>query len=151
MEPIGRAQIGILLPNPVYPEYLTIEHIPKPETLDIKAAPRVVQLWGEVFSAQSRADIMAQLESSPGWVREDCTNPPSPNYVCLGVFRYNAMFEAADDPPRKKHIQSFKLDVDLASIDVSIKAAVVRVLHNYGQIYTCLYRLRLHGQTIATT
>ncbi|KAF2083291.1 hypothetical protein K490DRAFT_69955 [Saccharata proteae CBS 121410] len=137
---MGKAQLGVIMGFPTYPTKLTIEHIPQAATLDIKSAPKHVEVWAhfgdvEVFE---RALEHIQASSDP---RLKCGTAPAPNYLCLGKVAYHiASFT---------HIQTLQLALPTVNLDLPVSRVVVRVTENYGRDWTCLYRLRLHGEEVA--
>ena len=151
---MGKAQVGVLMPHRIYPSKLTVEHVPKQGTLDPASAPKWLEVWVEVNDdekrlavAQARNQLLdtsfypysSDASSSPLPGGTACsTMPVSPGFVCVGKFIYNVN--------AVNHIQTFDLDIDLQELGVSVKKAVVRVTENWGQDWTCLYRLRMHGE-----
>lgn len=150
---MGKAQVGVLMPYRIYPSKLTVEHVPKQGTLDPASAPKWMEVWIEVNDDEKRiavAQARNQLldtpfypyssdtsSSSPGGTACS-TMPVGPGFVCVGKFIYNVN--------AVNHIQTFDLDIDLQELGVPVKKAVVRVTENWGQEWTCLYRLRMHGE-----
>ncbi|KAF2188379.1 hypothetical protein K469DRAFT_468623, partial [Zopfia rhizophila CBS 207.26] len=122
----GQAQLTVNLGQSMYPKQVTVEHIPKEGTLDYRSAPQDLELWAEVSQ-----DILEQVQPAL-----DCSDGPK-GWLCLGKFTYN--IHGAN------HVQTFNLDVNLDGIE-GVSRTMVRVTKNWGQDYTCLYRLRLHGE-----
>ncbi|KAI5248571.1 hypothetical protein E4T43_01358 [Aureobasidium subglaciale] len=124
----GKAQIGVMMPRAMKPTSITIEHMPSTGTLDIGAAPREVEIW-----VRRQADIGAPqaYNSHP-----DCGEPPEAGLVCVG--------KAAYDINAINHIQNFDLEANEAIGFVDF--AIIRVINNWGQDWTCIYRIRLHGE-----
>ena len=121
----GRAQLGVILGSPVYPTQVTIEHLPKEASpgKNVATAPKSVELWVELADPSQR--------QSPA-----CSGDGPKGYVCLGEFTY--------DIEGSNHIQTFNLDTVALS---PITRAVIRVNTNWGGDHTCLYRVRLHGES----
>jgi SUN domain-containing protein 1/2 len=126
----GQAQLTVFLPRPVFPQQVTIEHLPMtmmPEK-KITNAPRTVELWVETDQPakyQFAHREGACLEGPAGW-------------TCLGSFVYNIH--------ASNHQQTFDLD---AQSSVPVTKAMIRVTSNWGADHTCLYRVRLHGRDVA--
>lgn len=120
----GKAQVGVIMPSRIIPTSLTIEHIPAQGTLDIASAPKDFEVW--VLATASAPSL------------QECSGPPpAKDFVCVG--------KAAYDIHAPNHVQNFPLwggeEVGL------VQTAVVRVESNWGQDWTCVYRIRMHGQS----
>jgi SUN domain-containing protein 1/2 len=126
----GQAQLTIIIPYPVYPQQVTIEHLPMSmmPAKKITNAPRTVELWVET-------DQHAQYQYSH---REGTCQQGPAGWTCLGSFTYNIH--------ASNHQQTFDLDA-LSSVPVT--KAMLRVTSNWGADHTCLYRVRLHGRDAA--
>ena len=186
----GKAQLGVLMPYHIFPDRLTVEHVPKQGTLDPASAPKWVELWVHVENDATRSAVRrsmrnllrvndpnavidyTNLRDADGVVVDDDGNviadydhynddegdsrsysgdiprnpeaardpPVGPGYVCVGRWVYNVH--------AVNHIQTFDIEVDLKRMGVEVRKAVVRVTENWGQEWTCLYRLRLHGNVV---
>ncbi|KAF2708891.1 hypothetical protein K504DRAFT_468116 [Pleomassaria siparia CBS 279.74] len=122
----GRAQIAVVLGHPVLPRQVTVEHLPKDASPGraVPNAPKGMELW-----------VQTAEELPPG----SCLGDGPKGYVCLGSFEY--------DINGSNHIQTF--DLEVASGAHPVTRAVVRVVSNWGGDYSCLYRVRLHGESPA--
>lgn len=129
----GKAQLAVRMPYTIFPTKFTIEHVPREGTLDIRSAPRWVEVWAEIANPDQR--VAAEERS----VAVGCQVPvPRAGYVCLARVEYRT--DAVN------HVQTFDLGVDLRSMGVGVKRVVVRVTENWGREWTCLYRVRMHGE-----
>ncbi|KAH3944564.1 hypothetical protein HBI56_171330 [Parastagonospora nodorum] len=126
----GQAQLTVALARPVYPQQVTIEHLPMSmmPSKKITNAPRTIELWVETDQS---------VESQGSHREGSCQEGPA-GWSCLGSFRYNIH--------ASNHQQTFDLDV-LSPVPVS--KAMLRVTSNWGADHTCLYRVRLHGKDAA--
>ncbi|KAL1303561.1 hypothetical protein AAFC00_006930 [Neodothiora populina] len=125
----GKAQVGVFMPLPIVPTSITIEHIPARGTIDIGAAPKEFEVWVTNTEMPFISDI-ARIDE------HGCGEQPGKNYVCIGKGSYSIH--------GPNHIQNFALGAsDLVG---SVNKAVVKVKNNWGKSYTCLYRLRMHGE-----
>jgi SUN domain-containing protein 1/2 len=126
----GQAQLTVALARPVFPQQVTIEHLPMTMMpgKKISNAPRSMELWVE--TDQSAEYQYSHREGS-------CQEGPA-GWTCLGSFRYNIH--------ASNHQQTFDLD---AQSSVPVSKAMLRVTSNWGADHTCLYRVRLHGKDAA--
>ncbi|KAI4726979.1 hypothetical protein E4T49_05225 [Aureobasidium sp. EXF-10728] len=125
----GKAQIGVIIPRAMNPTSITIEHMPSTGTLDIGAAPREFEIWvrSRISGAASRL-----YNSHLG-----CGEAPESSLVCIGKASY--------DIHALNHVQNFDLE-DVNGEIGFVDFAVIRVINNWGQDWTCIYRIRLHGE-----
>ncbi|EEQ30102.1 conserved hypothetical protein [Microsporum canis CBS 113480] len=146
----GKAQLAVQLGRPIVPEEVIIEHIPREATLDPGSAPQTMELWVEyTLLAAGRETTMSAVRRSmletlamvypgehPSAYSDDLALGPS--FFRIGTWRY--------DINAGHHVQRFPLEavVDLPGARVS--RAVVRATSNWGNQYTCLYRVRLYGR-----
>jgi SUN domain-containing protein 1/2 len=126
----GQAQLTVSVSRPVFPQQVTIEHLPMSMMPDkkIENAPRTVELWVETDQRPQYRFAHREgacLDGLAGW-------------TCLGSFAYNIH--------ASNHQQTFDLD---AQSPVPVRKAMLRVTSNWGANYTCLYRVRLHGRDAA--
>jgi len=125
----GKAQIGVIIPRAMNPTSITIEHMPSTGTLDIGAAPKEFEVW---VRSRASADTPQSYNSHLG-----CGEAPESGLVCIGKASY--------DIHALNHVQNF----DLEGVDDAIgfvDFAIIRVINNWGQDWTCIYRIRLHGE-----
>ncbi|WFD23399.1 hypothetical protein MEQU1_002088 [Malassezia equina] len=138
-------QLGIQLVRRIRPTAITIDHVPASLALDKQAsAPRDMEVWG-VADSPSDQEAISRWRLTPAaraWSEEPSPVPPSPAHVFLGSFVYDAA-----GPP----IQTFPLsDAASAALSTGFRVVQVNVLSNYGmRDYTCLYRVRVHGDPVA--
>lgn len=123
----GKAQVGVIIPRPIVPTSITIEHIPARGTLDIGAAPKEFEVWVTNTEHPSPPENRVHDLS--------CGEQPAKDFVCIGKGKY--------DVHGPNHIQNFGLQA--ADLGV-VNKAVVKVKNNWGKDYTCIYRIRLHGK-----
>jgi hypothetical protein len=133
--PNGALSLGIQLSEPVFPGTFIIDHISKRFALNITSAPKKLDLWAHVAPGFNIKDLPEEWRDN----QKQCesTRPKGKNWVCLGKMFYNI-----DDSPSAQSLS-------LAGFDgyppFKIDIAVLRVLENYGQEYTCLYQVKLDG------
>lgn len=134
----GKAQIAVIMPYPVFPQSLVVEHIPEAATLDIASAPKDVEMWVRVPDPEARDAVEAAYDATSFGMTCGPRVELDGSYVCAGKWWYRK-----DGP---NHVQAFKTDIDFVSLGISVQKAVVRVTSSWGREWTCLYRLRLVGQ-----
>ncbi|PVI03549.1 hypothetical protein DM02DRAFT_246900 [Periconia macrospinosa] len=122
----GKVQLGVHLPSRIFPDQLTIEHIPMTAVpgKDISNAPQNVELW-----VKSDKPAIPRPGSS-----HNCESEGPRGWICLGTVTY--------DIRGANHVQIFDLK---AQTQDPIDHAFVRITKNWGADHTCLYRVRLHG------
>jgi hypothetical protein len=134
--PPGLAQLAVRTPHLIRADTITVEHIPQTSTLDIKSAPKELEIWAE---AEDGHDF--NWSHDAGCTSQSIDDPKSyskKTWVCLGRVKY--------DIDNESHIQM----MPLLNTDIPASRFVVRVVDNYGQKYSCLYRVQLHGKLVNT-
>ncbi|KAF2816237.1 uncharacterized protein BDZ99DRAFT_566086 [Mytilinidion resinicola] len=130
-----QSQLAVNMAIPIFPTRVTIENIPKEGTLNWKSAPKDVELWVEIDDPDRREAV----EISFNELHKPCQGSgPGSKYVCIGTMMY--------DIHGPNHVQTFDLELDLKAHDVQVERAIVRVIETWGSDYTCLYRIRMHGE-----
>jgi len=138
-------QLGIQLVRRIRPTAVTIDHVPTSLALDGQAsAPRDMEVWG-VADSSTDQEALSRWRLTPAAraaSEEPSPVPPSSAHVFLGSFVYDAA-----GPP----IQTFPLShTASAALPLGFRVVQVNVLSNYGmRDYTCLYRVRVHGDPVA--
>ncbi|RMZ84746.1 hypothetical protein DV737_g1076, partial [Chaetothyriales sp. CBS 132003] len=127
----------------IYPTELVVEHFPFSGSLNPGTAPKDLELWASVseMSDEERRRLrIAELQENNSVLGRD--------FVRLGVMKYDA--SSSPPPANVNHVQSFGLDANRrgAYLMVPAKEFVLRVTSTYGADNACLYRVRLHGQTV---
>lgn len=131
--------IGIRLSDPVYITNVTVDHMSSALAREVRSAPRSIRVWGLVETSVIPASILEAHETGGD-------NPlPSSVYsyvpagftlIPLGQFRYDVRLP--------QHIQTFPVNKPTPKTD----QVIFQVLDNWGSTeFTCLYRLRVHGET----
>ncbi|KAJ6593033.1 hypothetical protein B0H19DRAFT_911617, partial [Mycena capillaripes] len=71
----------------------------------------------------------------------DHTLPKFPEYIRIASFRY--------DIHSRNNVQTFPVDAEIRSLGIDFGVVVLVINSNWGKDeYTCLYRIRVHGQQI---
>ncbi|THY36832.1 hypothetical protein D6D01_00166 [Aureobasidium pullulans] len=123
----GKAQIGVIMPRAMKPTSITIEHMPITGTLDIGAAPKDFEIWVRPQFSAAAHTHNAHLS---------CGEAPEAGLACIGKAEY--------DIHALNHVQNFDLEDVYGTIGF-VDFAVIRVMNNWGQDWTCIYRIRMHG------
>ncbi|BGO90029.1 hypothetical protein NBRC10512_003562 [Rhodotorula toruloides] len=153
-------QIGIQLSRRVVPTDITLEHISPDVALDgdVSSAPKDFEVWGIVDGPQNVAKVAQfrleereakraaraagqdPLDDLDAIENEPTSIPPSANHILLAVGSY--------DPSAPSPVQSFPVTPSARRLGLPVQVVVVKVLSNHGEsAYTCLYRIRVSGQT----
>ncbi|KAJ3929461.1 MAG: hypothetical protein NXY57DRAFT_900050 [Lentinula lateritia] len=172
--PGSHGQLGIALATPVVVDSVTIDHVAAETASKRRSAPREMEVWGLVEGRENihkvkewREGLITQrqaknaarergeeqdfnhlddlLGTSELDVPYPSTLPKSPTYIRLASFTY--------DIHSPSHIQTFPVlpylskygKLGEAGVDFGVVVLVVR--SNWGmEEYTCLYRVRVHGE-----
>lgn len=127
----GSAQLAVSMPRAIVPRSITLENIPYSGTLDIASAPRNFEIWVHAPHIQPPSPEVQRL-SIPECQSVDA---PAEGYICIGGGEY--------DIHGLNHVQNFPL-MQRGEVGF-VKDVVVRVNNNWGREWTCLYRVRMHG------
>ncbi|KAK0536444.1 hypothetical protein OC835_002036 [Tilletia horrida] len=140
------------------------------------SAPRLLHVWGRVvggpveqtrvqafIARQGVSHSRSELRSSGSSAAEkdDDFQPDGAKagqWIRLGRFEYGTAPSSTatarmggsrkSSPAGHPHIQTFEVDPAVVALDVAVDAVQVVVLSNHGnKAYTCLYRVRIHGNS----
>ncbi|KAI0768136.1 hypothetical protein BD413DRAFT_614790 [Trametes elegans] len=155
--PGHQGQLGVALAAPVYISDVTIDHAAKEVAMDQRSAPRQMELWGLVEGQdniakfrewkQQRAAAREEAEANgvpiaPELVEDAYPRslPRNPEYVRVANFTYNIH--------APEHVQTFPAREDVRALGIDFGVVVLLVKSNWGKEFTCLYRLRVHGDPV---
>ncbi|KAI9705474.1 MAG: hypothetical protein M1836_006229 [Candelina mexicana] len=138
----GKAQLAVLMPRTIYPTQVTVEHIPATATLDIGAAPREMELWAQIHDEDARGQITRSQDLDSEEYQEAIPGISlDPTFVRIASWQYDIHSDS--------NVQTFPVQVDLRSFGVGVRRVIVRAKSNNGTSeYTCLYRIRMHGELL---
>ncbi|GLB40413.1 putative sad1 / UNC-like C-terminal [Lyophyllum shimeji] len=146
-------QLGVALAAPTYISDISIDHVAKEVAFDMRSAPREMEVWGMVEGKDNVAKVREwmrerrerreqarergeEVEEEPEYPN---TLPRAPQYVRIANFTY--------DIHSPRNVQTFPVDKEVQALGADFGIVVLMVKSNWGRDeYTCLYRLRVHGQ-----
>ena len=146
----GKLQITVILPRAVAPTELVVEHAVMDEMpVGFRgSSPREVELWIHVPNDNTRRTLVEAINHVSPSLLEDSSPQGKTlaerqalpfDYVPVGRWEYDIWSNQA--------VQTFPLSLPLTRYDVSTNKVAVRVNSNWGNTkFTCLSRLRLHGE-----
>jgi len=142
-------QLGVLIAHEVYPDKITIEHAPAEAVYNIRSAPRTMELWASITNTTIRDQVYTASQEI--WAARGAQEFPPASTIEDGI-ALNASYVRIGrwvyDPRLSNHVQTFPLQVLLEDFGVGVQRLVVRALTNWGEEWTCLYRVRLHGEPV---
>ncbi|KAJ3536191.1 hypothetical protein NM688_g6870 [Phlebia brevispora] len=124
--PAASGQLAIVLPTPIRPTSVTVDHIPTQLAADIGRAPRMMILWGLLDGEENLArwkdnrDPYGPLLST----RDGPPHPSRYSYAPLSVMEFNIY--------DRSHVQTFPVFdyVQMAKLNFGI--VVLEILNNWG-------------------
>ncbi|OCH94412.1 hypothetical protein OBBRIDRAFT_747757 [Obba rivulosa] len=138
----ARGQLAVSLAEPVRIDAVTVDHVPREVATDMRSAPREMELWGLVEGAENLAALRAWREAREETGEEEGpypgTLPRDAEYVRVADFVY--------DIHGPRHIQTFPVRPEMEELGLDFGVVVLMVKSNWGKEFTCLYRLRVHGE-----
>ena len=141
-----QGQLGVTLSRVVQIEEISIDHVARDVAWDSSSAPRKMEVWGLVEGASNLAKVVtwdaARTEAGIDIPTQPRSLPSSARYVRIAQFEYDV------EAPDADAVQTFAVDEDVRKSGMDFGIVVLRVLSNWGQQFTCLYRFRVHGRMI---
>ena len=139
-----QGQLGVTLSRVIQVEEITIDHVARDVAWDMSSAPRKLEVWGLVEGASNFAKMAAwdaaRTKDGQEIPVQPRSLPQSVRYVRIAQFEYDINASNA--------VQTFPVDEDVRAAGMDFGIVVLRVLSNWGQSFTCLYRFRVHGQMV---
>ena len=140
--PTTQGQLGITLPDLIFPTNVTIDHIPLHLAADPGQAPRNMVLWGVVDSDGNRERYFQHLHDIHSNQTIDRTSPVIKGKDDLFFVLAEISFDSHGAGP----IQTFPTRSIPRDIGLYVGTVVLELLDNWGASSTCLYRVRVHGE-----
>ena len=147
----GKLQLAVLLPRPVSPTQLVIEHYARDDlpTAMSGAAPKELELWTSISNDALRGVVAREIvKSFPDiFVKKytqhnrllDSKQHLNSTWVPLGRWIY--------DLYAYQNVQEFQIPVNLVRMGVAVNEVAIRVNSNWGNFdRTCLARVRMFGK-----
>ncbi|KAF8464146.1 hypothetical protein BDZ91DRAFT_730813 [Kalaharituber pfeilii] len=155
-------QVGVILRERIYVTGITVEHVEWERALAHDVAPKDIVLWVNVHPEDMYPDTVAaaaslfKLEGKDGRrVKEyqtqgerekaksgakELPDLQALHYVKVGAWEF-------DWREGVRAEQTFSLGIDMRKLGVTSDRVVIGVESNWGNSnYTCLYRVRVHGE-----
>jgi hypothetical protein len=135
--------LGIRLSERVLVTDVSVEHIHRDVSQNIGTAPKQWFLYALVSSADARAQI---VEINAGLYEDGPVHNVPREYVLFGRGEYDV------DAEDGRTIQTVPVPAAIRRLNIPVEQVLFVVGSNWGnQEYTCLYRVRVHGQGIHST
>ena len=128
--------LGIVLSQPINIKSITMEYPAKDKSMDMTSAPQDFEIWG-----LRKVHVPLWGSVSWPWHKNDT------NASHLGTFRYDIQAGRPIQTFNVVYNNQGKGEDDNNNSNNVFDAVIVRVLSNWGlEGYTCLYRVRVHGE-----
>lgn len=134
------ASLGVIMSSNIYPDQVVIEHIQSSATLSPGAAPRDMEL----LLYLPDADVYNMVKELSDSIFENDTEADMLPYRYVRVATWTYDMQALDN------VQAYPVQLDLAELGAHSNKAVIRSKNNWGAEFTCLYRVRLHGEIFSS-
>ncbi|CAL3967134.1 unnamed protein product [Diplocarpon coronariae] len=135
--------LAVLMGSSIFPDQVVVEHIPSTASLEPGAAPRDMELlaW---YRDPNVYQAVKRLSDS---LFPDQAGEPlgPPGFVRIATWTY--------DLETTQNVQAFPVQLDVKGLGGHTNKVLVRSKNNWGGgavDYTCLYRIRVHGEVVAT-
>ena len=139
----SEGQLGVALAAPAYISEISIDHVAKETSFDMRSAPREMEVWAMVEGEDNIQKVHQWIES-----QNASETPPAPYPASLpNSAQYIRIAEFSYDVHSSQNVQTFPIFEEIKELGVDFGIVVLRVKSNWGRDdFTCLYRLRVHGE-----
>ena len=134
--------LGVITGSNIFPEEVVVEHIISTAALEPGATPKEMELLAYIpepdtfLAAKSASDELFPEDA------EDDVDLPY-RFVRVATWTY--------DINSPNNVQAFPVQLDLKAFSAHTNKIIIRSKNNWGGVdYTCLYRVRVHGEVFAT-
>lgn len=148
-------QLAVLTGNNIHPDTVIIEHIPRSATLSPGSTPREIEILAFIEDGYTRGPLLQQSYNLISDQRHD--EMTSKGWVRIARFRYDI------NGPSSQAFQTQVRMADFVGMQASEQSNgdepdllrpysrkfIVRIVGNYGEDFSCLYRVRLHGEVVS--
>lgn len=141
--PSSSAQLAVVLPTPLRPSHVTIDHIPKYLAANIAVAPRHMILWGLVDGIANTARWKRLGAHPSDSLHLNRQGPPR----SLG-YTFAPLAKIEYDVHDRTNVQTFSISQPIRNADMDFAIVILEITDNWGSDITCLYRIRVHGDPI---
>lgn len=131
--------IGVVSGASIYPQEVVVEHIPSTASLQPGATPKDMELWAYFEDWPLHDDVVAESKALFPSESRDVLVQQTMGYIRVATWTFDIESE---------NIQAFPVQLDLKSFSAHTNKLIIRAKNNWGGgnvDYTCLYRLRVHG------
>lgn len=139
----SNAQLGVVLAEPIYPTHITIDHAPIQAVADVGEAPRTIVVWGMVDGGENLSRYKRlTLHLGAEHVPHPLPAVGDHTIIPLASFEYDISQTPSQTFPVYDYIRH-------SGIDFAI--VILQIRTNWGSEKTCLYRIRVHGNSYIPT
>ena len=153
----SRGTLGVHLAQPIQAQAVTIDHIAKPLLPQYDSAPKEVEVWIIPYQQDSRSRMEQRSLLEPHLVTATAADllddvhlfhyshgVPGPTFISLVNLTY--------DIHASWPVQTFHVADSTAIARISTNSVLFRFRNNWGNdAYTCIYRVRVHGDIMNTS
>ncbi|KAH6723024.1 hypothetical protein BKA61DRAFT_663760 [Leptodontidium sp. MPI-SDFR-AT-0119] len=135
--------LAVIMGSSIYPDQVVIEHIAPTASLEPGAAPREMELLAHIPDPEL---YHAVAKMSNNIFTDDAVEPlRADGFVRIATWTY--------DLETPENVQGFPVQLNMKALGAHTNKVIVRSKNNWGDgsvDYTCLYRVRVHGEVVAT-
>jgi SUN domain-containing protein 1/2 len=147
----AQGQLGVKLAAPVRVDAVSVDHVAKEVALDMRTAPRDMELWALVEGEENVARVREYLAErararAAGEDDDDADDEAHPAELPRDAL-YLRLARFAYDAHAAQNVQTFAVPERVRALGVDTGVVALRVRDNWGHPdFTCVYRVRVHGE-----